>query len=522
MQESSGIVYKRDKIRGTKMNNRFNSKPMFVFELANNHSGDVEHGLTIIKKIHHVIQKFRDNFDFGFKLQYRHLDTFIHPDFKDRHDLKYVKRFLDTRLDAEQFKRLKDEMKALDFISLCTPFDEKSVTLVEEHDFDIIKIASCSFTDWPLLERIAKSNKPIIASTAGVSLEDIDKVVSFFEHRGKQLSLMHCVAEYPTANSNLQLNQIDLLKLRYPKITIGFSTHENPGNFEPVKLAIAKGATIFEKHVGVPTESIKLNDYSATPEQVEKWLESALEAFEMCGVIDQRLEFTEQEKASLLSLRRGVFAKRKIHKGEKIDISDIFLAIPTIPDQVTANDLSKYTIFHAAAEINANQPILFENINRAEIREKVYGVMEKIKLILKESKVVVPHQLDFEISHHYGIDKFDEFGATIINYLNREYCKKLIVILPEQVHPEQYHKQKEETFIVLYGDVQITLDGVEKEGKPGDIITVERGIKHSFTSQKGAVIEEISSTHFRDDSYYTDPAIINNTNRKTLLTYWVD
>jgi len=50
MQGNSGIVYKRDKIRGTKMNNRFNSKPMFVFELANNHSGDVEHGLTIIKK----------------------------------------------------------------------------------------------------------------------------------------------------------------------------------------------------------------------------------------------------------------------------------------------------------------------------------------------------------------------------------------------------------------------------------------------------------------------------------------
>jgi sialic acid synthase SpsE/mannose-6-phosphate isomerase-like protein (cupin superfamily) len=505
-----------------KVNKQFNSKPVFIFEMANNHSGSVEQGLNIMKKVYDVAQKFRDSFDFGFKLQYRHLDTFIHPDFQERHDLKYVKRFLDTRLNPEQFKRLKDEMKALNFISVCTPFDEKSVDLIEEHDFDIIKIASCSFTDWPLLERIVKSSKPIIASTAGALLEDIDKVVSFFGHRGKQISLMHCVAEYPTVNSNLQLNQIDLLKSRYPSLRIGFSTHENPANFEIVKLAVAKGATIFEKHVGVPTESIKLNDYSANPEQIEKWLGSALEAFEMCGVIGRRLEFTESEKSSLMSLRRGVFAKRKIHQGEKIDISDTFMAIPTTTDQLTANDMSKYTIFYAAADISPKQPILFENTNRVEIREKIYDVMQKIKSLLQESKVVVPHQLDFEISHHYGIDKFDEFGATIINYLNREYCKKLIVILPEQVHPEQYHKQKEETFIILYGDVQITLDGKTREGKPGDIVTVERGIKHSFTSQKGAVIEEISSTHYRDDSYYTDPAIASNPNRKTLLTYWVD
>ena len=59
------------------------------------------------------------------------------------------------------------------------------------------------------------THKPIIASVAGVALEDIDKVVSFFQHREKDLTLLHCVAEYPTANANLQLNQIDLLRERY-------------------------------------------------------------------------------------------------------------------------------------------------------------------------------------------------------------------------------------------------------------------------------------------------------------------
>ena len=63
---------------------------------------------------------------------------------------------------------------------------------------------------------------------AGVALEDIDKVVSFFEHREKDLTLLHCVAEYPTANDHLQLNQIDLLKERYRPLPIGYSTHEEP------------------------------------------------------------------------------------------------------------------------------------------------------------------------------------------------------------------------------------------------------------------------------------------------------
>lgn len=95
-------------------------------------------------------------------------------------------------------------------------------------------------------------------------------------------------------------------------------------------------------------------------------------------------------------------------------------------------------------------------------------------------------------------------------------------MLPGQNHPEQYHKVKEETFVVLYGDVKLTLDGKATECKVGDIITVDRGMKHIFSSKGGAVIEEISSTHFKDDSYYTDPEIAKNISRKTVLTYWMD
>ena len=70
---------------------------------------------------------------------------------------------------------------------------------------------------------------------------------------------MHCVGEYPTQDENLQLNQITELKTRYPGIPIGFSTHENPENYNSIFIAIGKGAMIFEKHVSLETVKYKKN-----------------------------------------------------------------------------------------------------------------------------------------------------------------------------------------------------------------------------------------------------------------------
>ena len=135
--------------------------------------------------------------------------------------------------------------------------------------------------------------------------------------------------------------------------------------------------------------------------------------------------------------------------------------------------------------------------------------------------MAVPAKTDFEISYHYGIDRFAEFGGTILTCVNREYCKKLIVLLPGQKHPEQHHKKKEETFLLLYGEMTLGLDGRERELRAGDIVTIERGQRHWFTTKTGCVVEEISSTHYADDSFYTDPAIGANKDRKTWLTYWL-
>ena len=85
---------------------------------------------------------------------------------------------------------------------------------------------------------------------------------------------------------------------------------------------------------------------------------------------------------------------------------------------------------------------------------------------------------------------------------------------------EQHHKQKEETFHVLFGTLRVTLDGVSRDIPTEDVVTVERGVRHEFSTDTGTVFEEISSTHYKDDSFYTDPAIGQNQHRKTLLRYF--
>jgi sialic acid synthase SpsE len=383
---------------------QFNERPLFIFEMANNHMGDVDHGLRIVNEFSKVVGKF--NFDIGFKLQYRDLKSFIHPNYRERKDIKYVKRFSETVLTKDQYKRIKDEIIRLKFISICTAFDEVSVDLIEEHGYDIIKVGSCSFTDWPLLERIVAVSKPIILSTAGATIDEIDNVVNFFEHRDKHFALLHCVGEYPTQKQNLQLNQLDFFKNRFPKLPIGYSTHELPTNMDSIKVAAGKGAMVFERHVGIRTDKYSLNDYSSTPDEVVKWLESAQDVYDMCGVKNQRRTISAKEEADLDGLKRGVFVLKSIVKGEKIDRSKIFLAIPNCENQILANNLSKYSQFISEKDMNPLEPILFSDVKLVDLREVITNIANRVKKLLHEAKISLPEKIEVELSHHYGIAKF--------------------------------------------------------------------------------------------------------------------
>jgi len=477
-------------------------KNLIVFEMANNHQGDVNHGLKIIKAMGDITKKY--NLNTVVKLQYRNLDTFIHPVKRKDTSIHYVKRFLSTELSEQEFKKMVDAIQGAGMKAMVTPFDEASVDVLVRHKVDIAKVASCSADDWPLLERIAGAGLPVIASTGGLPIDKIDNVVSFFSKRVDDFALMHCVSIYPTPNDLLHIGFIEKLVKRYPEIPIGWSGHEPPTNHVVAQLAIAKGAQLLERHVGVPTDDITLNLYSMNPEQVEEWVKGIEDARAILG--DGNKTITKNEADSLLKLKRGVFAKSSIKKGEKLTNDNCYFAFPCEEGQLTSGEIGKLRAEYTATKNYKQDEPLYETTEEDSYHE-IRKIIREGKGMLAEANVVLSKNAEIELSHHFGLEKFGETGCLLVSMVNREYCKKIIVVFPGQSHPEQYHVKKEETFHILHGDLRLTLNGIEYHLHKGDIKTLERGVRHSFTSDNGCIFEEISSTHYRSDSFYLDPKI---------------
>lgn len=497
------------------MNNLF--KDLFIFEMANSHQGSLEHGIAIVKQMGKIARK--NNIKAAVKLQFRNLDTFIHPDYKGREDVKHIPRFEGTKLSYEQFSELVDAIHEEGLISMSTPFDEDGVDWCMDMGVNIIKVASCSALDWPLLEKIATTAKPVIISTGGKSITDIDKLYNFFSHRKFVFAFLHCIAEYPAQMDSLQLDFITKMQKRYPDVAIGYSGHEDPEDNIIPMLAVAKGATVLERHVGLPTETITLNAYSMNPKQADKWVQGAKFAMSACRMkSDNKKYISQDELDSLNSLMRGVYVCRDVKIGDELTADDVFFAMPCNEGQMSSGEFKVGVI--ATKDYNKNDGL--KEKSQVSTVNLVRSVVHDAKGMLYEAGIFLGDEYEVELSHHYGVKHFRQTGAIIISIVNREYCKKLIIVLPGQKHPMHAHKVKEETFQLLYGDLTVLLENDGFTMKPGDIKTVLRGQEHSFTSKNGAIFEEISTTHVRNDSYYVDEKIqrLDPLERKSILRKW--
>lgn len=497
------------------------SRDLFILDLANNHQGSVEHATAIIDACGEAVRKA--GVQAAVKFQFRELDTFIHPAYREADDPKHIKRFLSTRLGPEDWRRLAEAVRKAGLRTMATPFDEASVELIERLDLDFVKVASCSASDWPLLERVAASGKPVVFSTGGLTQDEIDNIVSFSEHRALNAAIMHCVSLYPTPSEDLELHQIGLLRRRYPDFPIGWSTHEDPDDGDPVQVAVALGATLFERHVGLTTGDIRLNGYSSTPEQLARWFAAYRKARRMLGEQDGRHDSPDREQEALAGLKRGVWTASPIEAGQRIAREDVFFAMPLQADQMVSGTWRDGMV--AARDLPANEPVGLADVRGQAgdaIHRRVYGAIHQAKALLNTAGVRLPDDFRVEYSHHRGWGRFHEVGAFLIDVVNREYCKKYIIQIPGQRHPAHYHKLKEETFVVLFGELRATIDGRERVLYPGDQALVLPGVWHDFHTRTGVVFEEISTTHHNDDSVYQDPTIerLARGRRKTVVDHW--
>ena len=263
---------------------------------------------------------------------------------------------------------------------MTTAFDEESVDVAVEAGIQILKIASSDLNDWPLIEKIAKAKKPTIVSTGGSSLKDLDDLVTFFENRNIPLAINHCVSLYPSEDYQLEINQVDFLKQRYPNHTIGFSSHEYHSWDYSLMIAYAKGARTFERHVDIDTDGIKVSPYCSLPQQVDLWFKAYLKAKEMCGSNGHSKRIPSKDEIKYLdALVRGVYAKRDLPEGyiirhENVQ-NDVYLAIPLQKGQISCRELMSGEVL--LKEVKKDEPILIDMIDspysyNEDLKQQIY------------------------------------------------------------------------------------------------------------------------------------------------------
>lgn len=202
----------------------------------------------------------------------------------------------------------------------------------------------------------------MIVSTGGSSLKDLDDLVTFFENRNIPLAINHCVSLYPTEDSELEMNQIDFLRGRYPSHTIGFSTHEHYDWTSSIMIAYAKGARTFERHIDIDDGQRAVSPYCSLPEQIDTWFKAFKKAKEMCGAPGTHKRIPPSREIEYLdSLVRGVYAKRDLPAGHALNDDDVYLAVPLQKGQISCREIMRGEVL--LCPVMKDQPIMIDMID---------------------------------------------------------------------------------------------------------------------------------------------------------------
>ena len=244
--------------------------PCFVIaEIGHNHQGSVERARELIRAAHEAgvdavkLQK-RDNR----RLYTR--DLYDSPyDNENSFGPTYGAHREALELDHDAYVELRAEARSLGLAFFATAFDEESADLLAGLDVPAYKIASGDLTNTPLLRHVASFGKPLVVSTGGATLEDVDRAVEAITGSGGTLCLLQCTAAYPAAVEDLNLGVITTLRERYPELVVGLSDHQDGIAMAPV--AFMLGARVVEKHFTL-SHTAKGTDhaFSLMPEGMRK------------------------------------------------------------------------------------------------------------------------------------------------------------------------------------------------------------------------------------------------------------
>lgn len=311
-------------------------KTYIIGEIGQNHNGSVDIAKLIIELICRPVKEET----FGLDLAPMDAVKMTRRDLKEELTVSQMKRpyntpnsFGATYGEHRAFLELDDEahfevykyakMKGLDFIeTLCA---KGCLSLLKLFTPDKLKVASRDLTNLPLLEAMAETKIPIILSTGMAGKKELDNALEVITKYHSDISILHCVSQYPTAPDNLNLKTISYLKKHYGQYKIGFSDH-TIGISAPIA-ALGLGAEIIEKHITIDRR-MKGTDQAGSlgPDGVYRMIRDIRITEKSMGKEDLYIE--EGVLSAKNKLERSIASNRTILKGEVITEHDIHLLSP--------------------------------------------------------------------------------------------------------------------------------------------------------------------------------------------------
>ena len=211
----------------------------------------------------------------------------------------------------EWHKELKEAAESMGLLCFSTPFDETAVEFLEALNVPAHKVASFEIVDLPLVERVARTGRPVIISTGMASLAEIEAAVSVCRESGNdQIVLLRCVSCYPAKPESMDLRSYDVL--RGFGTIVGLSDHTRDSTVAIASVAL--GAKLIEKHfivdraVGGPDSF-----FSLEPDEFASMVRSVRDTEKSLGKV--RFGPSEDERASV-NFRRSLFVAKDVAAGE--------------------------------------------------------------------------------------------------------------------------------------------------------------------------------------------------------------
>jgi len=232
------------------------------------------------------------------------------------------------KFNFEDYECLNNYARQKNITFCSTPFDDESVTWLEKLNVPFWKIASGDIDNYPLLEKVARTNKPVIISTGASFFNEIKETVHYLQSKNvNKIALLHCNLAYPTPDSEANLLRITKLKSLFPDLLIGYSDHTIPDNQSTIPvLAVALGAKIIEKHFTLNRE-IPEDDHLHSVDPI--LLECMIKKIKIAeDATEDYVEMTKSEKPARKNARRSLVAKKIIIEGTVLEKNMIIAKRP--------------------------------------------------------------------------------------------------------------------------------------------------------------------------------------------------